>query len=268
MVNFSKKLLIFSCFFMFSVVIAKKHKIHRTKKLQLLVIIDPSYIFALNAGNGISYDPGAPRPQGSYYVTNAYIFPGGTLSKDQTDFSIDKKGNPIDQNDSIGMAYILETMLQTVDFSTPVIPPKGTVVEDSEWRLNFKYPCRGENNIYAMGLGRMGTIPQQIGKPILDFSFGVTGASGCNSYFSDVITRCNPWISCDPCNKVDRPDCDQKVHKIRTNSFTAKVYLPQEGVARGPLSEDEASRFYSFAQGAIVVALIKIKFEEPIEYKA
>lgn len=269
MITFSKKLLAFSCLLIFSGVKAKKNKTHRTKKIQLLVIVDePDYIFALNDGNGISHDPGAPRPQGSYYITNAFIFPAGTVSKRQSDFSVDKKGNPIDANDNIGMAYFLETMLQTIDFATPIVPARGTIVEDSEWRFNFRYPCHGENNIYALGLGRMGIVPPQLGKPILDFSFGVLGASGCNSYLSEVITRFNPCINIS-CNKPKDSDCDKKAHHtIRTNSFTAKVYLPQEGIARRNLDKEENSRFYLQPMGATVVALIKVKFEEPIVYKA
>lgn len=258
----SKKGLIFSFVLLFSTAMAKTH---RTKKLQLLVLVeDPSYIFALNDGNGITHDGSAPRLQGSYYITNAFIFPGGTVSKHQSNFSVDKKGKPIKFDDNLGVVYFLETMFQTVDFASSIIPEKGTVIEGGEWRFDFRYPCHGENNVFALGLGRMGTLPPQSGKPILECSFGVAGASGCNSDLSEVITRCNnPCISCDPCK--EKPDCDKKVYTIRGNNFTAKVYLPLE-VNRGG-SQEEPSRFYLYEEGVSVGALIKIKFDQPIEYR-
>lgn len=192
MLHFSKKLLLLACFFMVPVVIAKK-----TKKLQLFVVpSDPSYIFALNDGNGISTNPAGIRPQGSYYETNVFIFPGGTVSKSQTDFSIDKNGNPINLNDNLGMAYFISTLLQTVDFSNT--PPAGTLIEQSEFRFNFKNACNGINNLYAMGFAAMGTFPPQTGKSIITAFGGVVGGSGCNQ-------------------------------DNQNNSFTAEIYLAQTG---------------------------------------
>jgi hypothetical protein len=199
MVNFSKKLLLlFACLCITPVAIAKKIK--KTKKLQLLIVPnDPSFIFALNTGTGITTDPGASRPQGSYYEISALIFPGGTIGKNQTDYSVDKHGNPIDLNDNIGIAYFLETMIQALDFSGP-LPPMGTMIEQSEWRLNFKDSCNGTNNIYTMGLAKVGHLPPQTGKEVYNLSGGVTGGSGCN-------------------------------RTIDKNSFKAKIYIPQTGSA-------------------------------------
>ena len=192
---FSKKVLLFSCLFLFSVVDAKKIK--KTKKLQALVIPnDSSYFFALNAGNGIDHNPGAVRPQGAYYETTALIFPGDTVNKKQTDYSVDRHGNSINANDSIGMLYFLEIMLQTLDFNNA--PPSGTMIEQAEWRFNFNHSCYGGNNIYANGFGAIKQFPPVAQKPIYKFHFGVTGASGCNKH-----GKCK--------------------------SFKAKIYLPQSG---------------------------------------
>jgi hypothetical protein len=257
MITIYKKLLLFSCVFMFSPVVAKKH----TKKLQLLVVPgDASYIFALNDGTGITNDPGAPRPQGSYYETNAFIFPGGTIDKNQTDFSVDKHGNPINLAENIGMAYFIETMLQTVDFGSGMFPPVGVplnlldyvipatenLIEQSEMRLFFRYPCHGTNVIYGMGFAAINMFPPVTGEPFINFSFGVVGASGCNSLVESHVKRAYCCGDYTPVSSCSASDCDPKPIKIRGNSLTGKVYLAQTGP---------------------VVAIINIKFEEEIVYK-
>jgi hypothetical protein len=196
MVNFSKKLLLLLvCLCMAPVAVAKKVK--KTKKLQLLVVpSDPSFMFALNAGNGIITNPNTPRPQGSYYATTALIFPGGTVGKNQSDFSVDKHGNPINFNDNLGVAYVKDTMIRGLVFTN--VPPVGTLIEQAAWSFHFKHSCDGGNDIYAMGLAKVGNFPAQSGKSIYDLAFGVTGGSGCN-------------------------------RTIDKNSFKAKVYLSQTG---------------------------------------
>ena len=191
--KFSKKLFLLTSLLAVSVVMAKK-----TKKIQILVAPgDSSYIFALNAaGAAIIYDSGAPRPQGSYYVTNGFIFPGGTVSKHQTDFSVDRHGNPINLNDNLGMAYITETLLQDVDFGTP--PAAGTVIEASQVIFDFKRSCDDHNTLSAIGLTTFEMFPPQVGEAVLRMIADVVGGSGCNQDHSK-------------------------------NSFTSKTYLPQTG---------------------------------------
>jgi hypothetical protein len=211
MFAFSKKLIFFSGLLMFSVVIAKK-----TKKLQL--IVDPNniaYFFALNAGNGIDHNPGAARVQGSYYITNAFIFPGGTVSKKQASFLVDKEGHPLNFNtDSIGVANLLESVVQTLDFSLP-LPVENTLLGMIQWQLEFSHSCEGDlNSIFLTGFDTMGNFNIGEGKASFIFYGTIVGGLGCN--------------------KDDHH-----------NNFTAKVYIGANGLS----------------------SLVKVKFDEEIEYK-
>jgi len=175
MITFSKKLLFVLCLVSPFIVIAKK-----TKKLQL--IVDPSnpvYFFALNDGNGIQTNPGTPRPQGAYYVTNAFIFPGGTVDKDQSSYLVDKHGNQLNFNDSLGIAYLIETMLQAVDFGNP--PAEGTIIEASQWQLQFNHDCdKTLNALFGTGYTTFNVFTIGQGKAALTFSATVVGGLGCN----------------------------------------------------------------------------------------
>lgn len=182
MINFSKKLLVFSCLLMVTFAAAKKHKTH---KLQLLVFpTDSSYIFALNAGNGIDYNPGAIRPQGSYYITNAFIFPGGTVSKHQTDFSVDKDGHPIVIGNNVGQVYLMETMMQDLDFDNP--PLAGTVIQMCRWNFLFNDSCGNlTNTMYTLGFNNVHMLPPQLGHAIIRGAMAVAGGTGCNAKQKD-----------------------------------------------------------------------------------
>lgn len=192
--NFSKKLFLLSCLLVVSVATAKK-----SKKLQLLVVpTDPSYFFVLNTGAGIVNNPGAIRPQGSYYLTTALIFPGDTVDKDATNYSFDKNGNPINFNNNIGMAYFEEFMLQQVDFANP--PALNSRIELSRIDLIFKNHCGSPiNSLYGLGEARIGTFPVQPGVAIVNFEGGLSAGAGCNTKLAD------------------------------KNNYKAQVYLPQTG---------------------------------------
>src|SRR4030095_3731780 len=195
MIAFSKKLL----FFMFLIVLPSIIIARKTKKLQLIVNpFDPSYFFALNAGNGIETNPGTPRPQGSYYVTNAFIFPGGTVDKDQASYLVDKHGNPIDfENDSLGMTFLIQTMLQSVDFGTP--PAEGTITEASQWQLQVNHDCdKTRYALFGTGYTTFHVFTLWEGKAAITFSATVVGGLGCNE-------------------------------DAHNNNFTGKVYIGENG---------------------------------------
>ncbi len=194
MIHISKKLLVALCLISPLLIIAKK-----TKKLELIVSpSDPSYFFALNAGSGIETNPGVLRPQGAYYLTNAFIFPGGTVDKNQASYLVDKHGNPLDfENDSLGMAFFIETMLQAVDFSN--LPEEGTVIEASQMQLQFKQRCDGGSNaIFATGMVKLGDFSIGQGKSAFNFFMSINSGLGCN--------------------ENDNP-----------TTFTAKIYISQNG---------------------------------------
>lgn len=175
MTTWSKKLIFIFCLIVPFIIVTKE-----TKKLQLIVVPEnPQYFFALNDGTGINHNGGAPRPQGSYYVTNAFIFPGGTVSKHQSNFFVDKHGNPLDfENGTLGMFYIKDTMLQTVDFGN--FPAEGTVTETSEWQLQFNEECDGINALFATGFAKTGIFTIGQGDAILEFFMALIGGLGCN----------------------------------------------------------------------------------------
>jgi hypothetical protein len=175
MIKVSKKLMFLFCLITPLIVVAKK-----TKKLQLIVNpADPQYFFALNDGTGINHNPGTPRPQGSYYITNAFIFPGGTVSKNQSSYLVDKDGNPLDfENGSLGIFYTRETMLQTVDFGD--LPAEGTVIETSDWQLQFSHACDGLNALFATGFSQLGIFTIGQGDVAFEFFMAVIGGLGCN----------------------------------------------------------------------------------------
>jgi hypothetical protein len=188
---FSKKMLFFSCLLMSSMMFA-----YRTRGLQLIVLPeDPSYIFALNDGTGITHNPGGFRPFGSYYVTNALIFPEGTVNKDQESYLVDKNDNEIIEADSLGMAYFMETMLHDIDVQN--MPASGIPSELSVLHLNFKHKCYGvQNRLYALGSAITGTMAPQTAA--FEFVFGVVGGAGCNE-------------------------------NVHGTSFSAKVYVAPDG---------------------------------------
>lgn len=177
MITCSKRLVFILCLIVPCVVVAKK-----SKNLQIIVNpADQRYFFVLNNGSGLS-NGAFPRAQGSYFITNGFIFPGGTVSKNQSSYLVDKNGNPLDfDNDSLGMLYVHETMLQTVDFGGE-LPAPGTVIETSQWHLLFNKKCDGKQNaLFATGFAKMGIFTIGQGDVAFKFFMSLVGGLGCNS---------------------------------------------------------------------------------------
>src|SRR5436190_23739360 len=91
-----------------------------TKKLQ--IVVNPfGFSFFLNVGEGgIITDQAAPRPAGSSFLISGLIFPSGTMSKNQSSFLVDKHGNPLTEENSLGRFQTFEKML--VDLIPDMIP--------------------------------------------------------------------------------------------------------------------------------------------------
>jgi hypothetical protein len=176
--KFSKKLLLLACLMIAPLAMAKK-----TKKIQLLVF--PDSTFEMNAGDGISTDDTAIRPAGATVVSSFLIFPGGTVSKHQTDFSVDRNGKVLRPQDNIGMMYMNETMIAELDFDTP--PVKSTRLSNVNYAFRFKKQCQnasntGDDYVFASGQNIAGVLPAEVGVAVLKLVAAVSGGTGCNQY--------------------------------------------------------------------------------------
>jgi hypothetical protein len=146
-----------------------------TKKLQIAINPFDSTFF-LNVGEGgIITDPSAFRPAGSYSLLNGLMFPSGTMSKNQSSFTVDKHGNPLTEENSLGRFQSFDKTL--VDLLPDMIPA-GAFVMMSEWGLYFKEECHDKpNNLFLFGASKMGTFA--VNEVFLSWALGVLG-TGCN----------------------------------------------------------------------------------------
>lgn len=153
----------------------------KTKKLNLLVWpTDPSYVYTMNAGTGIVTNPAAIRPAGSTVVATFLIFPGGTVSKHQADFSLDRNGKAINPNNNIGIAYLVEDMISTFDPATP--PASTTRLAEFRLDIRFKKSCDGDDYVFSLGQHIAGTLPAEVGVAVGKMVAAVAGGTGCNQY--------------------------------------------------------------------------------------
>jgi|GEM_PF-2486257 len=182
MFNFFKRSLLIVSLLIPSFLLTKDTE--KTKELQFIVNpADPNYFFVLNAGAGLVNNP-TMRPQGSYFITNAYVFPGGTFKKDQSNYLVDKHGHVIDfEDDSIGTFYTTETMVESLDFTDPgSFPAEGTLIELSDWQIVFKRHCKeGVNELFLEGSAIIDNeFSVGEGKAVFRFDLLVDGGLGCN----------------------------------------------------------------------------------------
>ena len=176
--KFSKKLLLLACLMISPLAMAKK-----TRKIQLLAF--PENTFEMNAGDGISTDGTAPRPAGATVVASYLIFPGGTVSKHQTDFSVNRHGKVLRPQDNIGTMYVVATMIADLDFDNP--PAPTTRLANAQYVFRFKKKCEGgsdtsDNYVFATGQEIAGVLPSEVGVADLKLVAAATGGTGCNQY--------------------------------------------------------------------------------------
>jgi hypothetical protein len=161
---------------LFAVTVMEAKKI-KTKKLQ--VVIDPANaMFAMNVGDGgFVTNSFANRPFGATYLLNGVILPGGTVDKNQSDYTLDKHNNPI-TSDSIGTWWCFGQVLQDLDFSN-LNPLIGQSAELIQWTFLFSKKCNGEfNNIYSNGETyiKVNSLEQTSFAQLMSLSVG----TGCN----------------------------------------------------------------------------------------
>jgi hypothetical protein len=164
------------CAVMIGLVAFSLNATKESKKLQILINpADPTFSYTLFNGSAILInDLSAVRPIGGYYYLNGLILPGGTISKNQASFAVDKHGNPITAADSLGLWECIGKVLQTLDFSD--IPAEGTLVEAIEWDFYFDEDCHNYPNIMTS----LGKTVTGSGFPAFTTAMAMVGGTRCN----------------------------------------------------------------------------------------
>ena len=165
-----------------------------TKELQILINpADPTFQYSLNIGGSIVHNFLAVRPAGSYYYLNGLILPGGTISKKQSTFTVDKHGNPITAADSLGFWECIGNVLVDEDLSS--LPSEGTLAETIRWDYYFNEDCHDYPNVMtSFGKAVVGVVEPAV--PAFLISAAMIG------------TRCNK----------------------NPNHYTAKIYISSDSL--------------------------------------
>lgn len=175
---FTKKVSLSVLFLTMTVVFVDAAK--STKKLQVMLNPQgPDFTFYLNAGNGIVANPSTNRPAGSYALVSGLLFPGGTMSKNQSSFLVDKNGHLLSAANSLGRWQTFEKTLTDINLNN--LPSAGTLIMMSEWGLYFNSECHEKpNNIYLLGSSTMGNL--MFNEVFLNWTLGMVGGTGCNAH--------------------------------------------------------------------------------------
>lgn len=169
------------------------HAAKSTHKLQVLANpAGPDFSYYLNDGTGITSDPSAPRPAGSYFMgTVGWILKGGTIHKSQESYLVDHDGNTITEDDALGHLHVFEKMLVDLDFSD--FPAEGTKVELAEWTLTFKEDCYHDerNTIIGQGYSEAGILPTELGEysKLFTYILAMVGGTGCNDHDNTITAK-------------------------------------------------------------------------------
>jgi len=178
--NFSKALLPAVLALVFGAdVVAHTYKSHKFQ-----VVLSPntegwegSSFWALNTtSDGLVYDFNTMRNLGSYYVAKGLIFPRGTVSKNQADYSVDKDNVSLLDVDSLGMWISNEFVLVEYD-NGEFFPVAETVLTDGTWVFMFNNST-WKDNLYAAGRQKAHAVNPSSNEPEQYGRFEVTAGSG------------------------------------------------------------------------------------------
>lgn len=184
------------------------HHHHSYKSHKVQVVINPfneswnpQYsVWAINTpSSGISYDFEVNRSVGAYYVMTGLMFPKGTVNKYQADYGVDKHGNALQVQDSLGSFVATDFVLSAFNPSSS-LPAAGTFLTTGTWAYFFNSE-EGQDNLYSIGRQKAGELGESNGNPI-------------------EYARCN----------VDGGTGKYAHHDERPNIVSAKVYLSASGV--------------------------------------
>lgn len=159
---------------------------HHSHDIQVLINQgDPNFNYTLFNGDGIECcNILLPRTNGGYYYLNGYIYPKGTVNpKNQSNFALDKDGNPLNEANSFGTFRCIAQFLTDVTFDEN-FPSEGTVLEDLRWDFYFCNDCDGHDGHH--GVNNM-TAFGQLMAGILGANEIIFSAEG----LSMVATECN-----------------------------------------------------------------------------
>jgi len=188
---------------LFIAIVAISMLSHARSTKEIQVLISPQqegFFFGLNNGdgNGIITDPFAERSFGSSYILNGFIFPQGTISKNQENFNVDRHGNELPRE--IGTFYAIANVTEDLAFTPQGFPDQGTVVELVTWQFDFRKECNhSENTIIAMGKVEAGEIESDrdnrnpIGFRAEDIP--VVSTTGCNFAVPNTIVSAKAYLS-------------------------------------------------------------------------
>jgi hypothetical protein len=164
-------------------VAAKTYKSHKIQ-----IVVDPNneawnpiYSFSsMNTADGaLDYNLDATRDLGVNTLLTGLIFPKGTVSKNQSDYSVDKDGNALDVDDRLGSWVAVENVVTSYDLTSPYQTP-GTILSFALWSYFFNSSTE-KNNLYSTGRVKAATYADNYpstSNPFLYGRFEVTAGSG------------------------------------------------------------------------------------------
>lgn len=137
---------------------------HHSHHIQVLINqADPNFNYTLvNGGTVDSGDLLAAQTNGGYFYLNGYIYPKGTIKQSQSNYAVDRKGNPLTAANSFGSFLWTGNLISDVTFNSS-FPTSGTLVEALRWDFNFNKPCGShcnpkDNNMIAFGQLQAGVM--------------------------------------------------------------------------------------------------------------
>jgi hypothetical protein len=139
-------------------------KIVETYELQGLINISEQgknmgWDFVMFTGEELTSDFFAARPFGGYEYVTSQFYPADTVDVNSNDYTIDKHGNPLTEENSLGTFYNIGSFVDHFDFNVP--PEKGSVFEIGDITFDFKNHCgkrsKKRNQLFTKFLFRAGS---------------------------------------------------------------------------------------------------------------
>jgi len=174
-------------------IFALQAKTLETKTVQVLLSLapestEPSFLFFLNAGEGLVTDPSAVEPAGSLVMQTGLVFPARTVDIfNQESFMFDKNGNPLTAQNSIGRFVDQGQDIMEIDLAN--LPQVGTPLSMDQWGIFFNQTSSGlsrPNQIFLTGSGASGVTGMN--QSAINFNMVATGATGANEDFDGTAT--------------------------------------------------------------------------------
>lgn len=115
------------------------------------------------------------RDLGSYYVAKGLLYPKSTV-RYQTDYGVDKHGNPLDASKSLGSWFATDFVMIAFNWSNN-FPAAGTLLTEGTWSYFFN-DSEEKDNLYSVGRQKANEPGASNGYPAQYGRFDVNGGSG------------------------------------------------------------------------------------------